>query len=1235
MAWTKKQQRVIEERDRTILVSAAAGSGKTATLVERIYEKVTDPDYPIDITSFLVVTFTKAASAQMKDKLMAKLEEALSIQPESEHLARQNMLLQNADITTIDSFCLNIVKEYFSFLELDPSISIGDPGMMEMLKYDVMTELFDQKYQEMGKSEEPTDFERLLDLFCDGKKDDKLREIIDKIYRQMTSVPDPDRFLQEAKQALCIDTIQDLNQAAWMCGIFSIMHKKAEAAIGFANMCMELCDAPDGPAHYKKQFEADIEKLTAIKQADDYAAMRTAISLKWMPLSRKKFEGDTELLERCKQLRKEYKDDFSAVDCFVQSAEDLLADIKWQRTYLLPLLALTEEFVNLYMAEKKKRKQLEFSDISHMAFRLVCAGYDEDGMALPTEIGKSIAARYEEIYIDEYQDSNYLQEDILTAVSGRYRGDYNMFMVGDVKQSIYRFRMARPEIFVKKYNRFRDDGDEIKIELNHNFRSRAVCLDVINFFFYQLMGEDLGGIAYDEKQALVPGKEFEEAGEGINIAENVELLLADAADKGDLTDEMLEAYQNPDKDTLEGLMIANRIRELTDAETGMYVYDEDREEYRLAQYRDIVILARSLKGYGESVYNALTSQGIPVYLEKTQGYFQAVEIQVILSLLAVVDNSRQDIPLSAVLLSPIGNLDESELTSVCGHVKNKVKDKLCLYEKCEYYVEDCGETEIGKKLARMLGIIGRLKRDKQHLSVSDLIWELLVLTDYYEYAAAMPAGNIRRSNIEMLLEKATEFENGYYKGLFHFLRYVDKLKLIERDEGEASVLGEDANVVRIMSIHKSKGLEFPIVFTAGLGKRFNRMELSDNVMVHPDYYLAAMSMHPEARYKHNTALRSIYAYLEDEEMTAENLRVLYVAMTRAKEKLILTACVSDTGRMYEKYAYLQDADTMLLPYNVRNNAGSYIQQVIACMQRYERLAEDCHVKGKIRTCFYNQETVLCKTEKAEVLRRLELEDIRVLAKDAEPDAFYEKNCESFSYAYPCELLTKLSGKLSVSDIKKMKAFDGETFDISREYELSDEADVQEQMDGEVKTSGGQPYDPDRLTGAERGTIVHKFMELLPFEQLKNCDDIYGFVKCQKEKLRQDQIMDEREISAISVGKITKMLQSKLGCRMIEAASSGTLYKERQFSACVPVSEVYDIDSDEVLIVQGIIDAYFYEDGEVVLMDYKTDVADEETLLGRYKAQLATYAEIIEQLTGDKVKEQIIYSFHLGKEIIVF
>lgn len=1230
MPWTEKQEKVIKERDKTILVSAAAGSGKTATLVERIYQKIVDPEHPVDISSFLVVTFTKAAAAQMKEKLLRKMEAAQEQYPESEHIAKQNMLIQSADITTIDSFCLNIVKEYFSFLNLDPAVGIGDPGMLEMLKYDVMTELFDRKYEQM-QEDGSSEFAYLLELFCDGKKDDNLKAVIDRIYKQMSSVPDPQRFLDEARECLQIASADELNHTAWMQGMFAMLHKKAQAALQLANVCVAICDAPEGPAHYREQIVSDIDKLQAICHADHYTAMKSALEMRWATLSRKKFAGDKALLENCKALRKEYKDEFDIkkLDSFHQTETQILEDMQLLKNYLLPLLSLTEEFVALFMEEKKKRKMLEFSDISHMAYQLVCAGYDEDGCAIPTEIGKTISNRYAEIYIDEYQDSNYLQEDILTAVSGKSRGIYNMFMVGDVKQSIYRFRMARPEIFVKKYNRYQEAGTEIKIELNHNFRSRAVVLQSINYFFYQLMGSDLGGIAYDENQALVPGKTFAQPDGDVKVAENVELLLADVDDTGNLDEEQIRAYGTPDKDMLEGYMIANRIRELMDKQQELCIYDEDAERYRPVQYKDIVILARSLKDYGDILYNALTAQGIPVYLEKSKGYFQAVEIQVIMAMLAVVDNSRQDIPLSAVLLSPIGELDESELAYVCATVRDKVSEKLCLYEICEYYVEDHEESELGEKIRKLLDLIAYLKEQKQHMSVSELIWDLLQKTGYYEYVTAMPAGNIRKSNVDMLLQKAVQFENGYYKGLFHFLRYVDKLKLMEKEEGEASVLSEDADVVRIMSIHKSKGLEYPVVFVAGMGRQFNRMEIKENVQVHPDFYLAAMAMHTKGRYKHNTAIRSIYAALEDEEMMAENLRVLYVAMTRAKEKLIMTASVRGADKLFDKYAYVQDMESMLLPYNIRKNADCYAKQLIACMERYDQLAKRYGVEHAICVDVQNQEKILTSMQPTEIRQRMLLGEICRLAEHAEEAEFYLKNQESFSYEYPHAAMTMCGAKLSISDIKKMKAYDGKGYDINTEFTRPETEEKQETSKERKKPAldGREP-----LSGAERGTIVHKFMELFPFEKVEPETDLPVYIREIKENLQATGIMDARELAAIREDKITKMLQSVLGCRMIEAARLGNLYKERQFSAGIPAAEVYDVAEPDVLVVQGIIDAYFYEDGQAVVMDYKTDAADEETLVGRYKAQLASYAEILERLTGTKVKEQIIYSFHLNKMI---
>lgn len=1223
MEWTKEQQRVIDERDANILVSAAAGSGKTAVLVERILNRVMDKENPRDIDEFLVVTFTNAAAGQMRDKLASKLENALEKNPENEHLMRQMVLVNRADITTIDSFCLRIVKEYFSLLNMDSAFSIGDPGMMELMKNDVLDKLFERKYKEPDEDGEYMCFSSLVDIFCQDRDDDKLKAEILKIYNMASSYPVPEQWLSGAKAALMVDGAEELSGLPWVRKLIELVHCKINDAALLVARALELCKEDGGPDKNYEVSAADEEILNAILAADSYGSMHEAMSnISWTRLKTCKGDAyDGGLVAEYKKLRENYKKMVKSLDFFAQDEEKVVSQIKKMRTYLIPLIDLVSEFTDEYTKLKQSRKIMEFADVEHMAYRLVCAGYDDEGRPVPTDAGRKISEHYNEIFIDEYQDSNYLQEDILCSVSGISRGVYNMFMVGDVKQSIYRFRMARPDLFIDKYNSFKDEGNEIKIELRDNFRSRAVVLDAVNYFFYQLMGEDLGKIQYNKDIALKASKEFpepEDSSVNVNTSSSAEIMIADS----DIPE---DDNENVGKLALEAEMIAGRIRELTDEESGMHVYDEERGEYRKAEFGDIVILARSVKGFGDIVYNTLTSNGIPVYLDDPKGYFDAVEIKVIMSLLSVVDNCRQDIPLAAVLLSPMADINENELALVCDYAAKNLKSAGCLYDKCLCYMEEY-ENDISDKLKRFMEIIETLKRYKLSMSISELIWKALDMTGYYLYASAMPMGSRRKANIDMLLEKADKYEDGYYKGLFNFLRYVEKLKVNEVDFGQANVLGDNENVVRIISMHKSKGLEYPIVFVSGLGRQFNRNDSRENIILHSDYYMSDMVFDNRRRYKSNSFIREAFKALLRNESMAEELRVLYVAMTRAKEKLILTGCESDVNGIMERQRSILKLDSRLLPYGIRQDSKSFMQLIMACMVRYNRDAgnvmTDAEAVIELNVCTYGD--IIAQRVNSAVKKSVDIHSFFKMADEIVKDERYSELAKSFEFEYPYKAYTEIRSKMSISDIKKMKAYDGAGFEVS---------EITFQSERPAAAEGA-------LSGAERGTLVHKFMELIEFSELADTDDYAEYVRSYKAYLYDRNIFDEDEIKAVNDTRIINMLKSDLGQRMIGAAARGELYKEQQFSVGIPASEIHNVadmpetadKADDVVIVQGIIDAFFYEDGELVLMDYKTDRADREELVGRYKAQLDYYAETLERLTGCIVKEKIIYSFYLNEEI---
>ncbi len=1215
---TPGQEKAVKIRDANVLVAAAAGSGKTKVLVDRILGKVLDKDNPANVDDFLVVTFTNAAAAQMRDKIRGKLQEALEKEPENEHLSLQQLLVNRADICTIDSFCLKLVRENFNMLDMDSSFAIGDPGMMELIKSDVMSQLFERLYDE-----EDEGFKLLVDIFGNKNQEEDLKKAVSDIYYKASSYPVPDMWLDGARNSLNIDTVEDIDSLPWIQYYMKVSKAELNDIKLKAEEILDICQLPAGPDKYVTAVSGDLEIIDHLIAAGTYEELYQRIPTKWPNLTSCRGDAyDKELIDKAQKIRNDYKKAVKEKIAPGKSSLQLMEELRAIATYLVPLIDLTKAFMQEYMQEKKNRRMLEFSDIEHMAHSLVCQGYTERRTPIPTKLAKSISEGIKEIYIDEYQDSNYLQEDILTCVSGNHRGEPNMFMVGDVKQSIYRFRMARPDLFIGKYNFFAEEGKNVKILLNNNFRSRAEVLLPINYFFYQLMGEDLGDIIYDEAVSLIPTMDFPEPEEAIasRISHNTEIMLLNLEEGEEQTGTEDEDLENMKNLELEAHMMAGRIRELVDPDKGMYVYDEDLKDYRRASYKDIVILTRSMKGVGEQFYNVLNSYGIPVYVSDPKGYFDAVEVRVIMSLLSVVDNSKQDIPLAAALLSPIAHINESELARVCDYAKLNKLDYL--YDKCQLYILD-NEDAISAKLSTFFDMVDKLKAMKNKASISQLIWEALDMTGYYTYVSAMPMGHRRKANMDMLLEKADAYEDGYYKGLFNFLRYVDKLKTNQVDFGEAAVVSDDEDVVRIMTMHASKGLEYPIVFVSALGKQFNKSDYSDNLIINSDYYLAMKYMNRNKRYAKESFIRDAFKEINKAEGMAEELRVLYVALTRAKEKLIITGHTKKYTSLMEKLSSLNNAGEVLLPYSTRKKAQTFIELIMAAMVRFEQLGGTYQVEDKLTMEVIDREKLLAGLVKGQVDATFDVDQLMDKLDANVDESTLQLIKDSFGYIYPYEKLSQVKSKMSVSDIKKQKAYNGAGYDDSEfEYKAVERESFAD--------------DSSNLNGAMRGTIVHKCMELIDFASLEGVKNLYQFAVDHKKSLKDRGIFDDTELRAINCRKIEKMLKSDLGQRMIKAAVRGALFKEQQFSIGFPADQIYDLAEleaiDDTIIVQGIVDGYFVEDGEIVVMDYKTDACDEETLIGRYKAQLDYYAQTLSKLRALPVKEKIMYSFKMEKEV---
>ncbi|SKC07443.1 DNA helicase/exodeoxyribonuclease V, subunit A [Lachnospiraceae bacterium] len=1170
MNFTEDQTKVIEHRGKNILVAAAAGSGKTAVLVERIIQRLLDPEKPVDIDRLLVVTFTNAAAAEMRERIGKRLEKAQEEDPDNEQIEKQLNLLHASHIMTIDSFCRQVIRDNFDRIDLDPSFRIGDETEMALLRDDAVNETLDEAYEE--KRQEFLDF---LEQ-CSVKKDDQdIRKAVLDLFNAAGSRVDPEGWLQALADPYIEAETKPIEEQRWSGAAADLAHIVCGEVLDMMKRAEAICEEADGPYIYLDNVHQDMDAVEAVMAAKDYSSIRGAVqNLSYGRLSSKKDENiNPDLREQVKNMRKTWKDRMTGLGekLFSRSAEDAVDELISCRQNVQELSRLTLAFSAKFMEKKQRSNILDFSDLEHYALKI-----------LMTPASDAYREYFEEIMTDEYQDSNNVQEAILTSIAR----ENNYFCVGDVKQSIYSFRLAEPGIFIDRSERCKTDEKSEEIVLSKNFRSRKSVLDSVNTVFRDIMHSNVGNVEYDKDAELYYGASYSD-----DTREHTsELMLIRYDTNDDIGRQELEARET-----------AVRIKKLV----GEFdVQNRDTKEVRKAGYGDIVILLRSMSGGLDEIYRkALTDAGIPVSLESRSGYFQTEEIRTIISYITIIDNPRQDIPLAAVMGSVIGGFSPAEMAEI----------RLCSPEGSFY---DCvcaaaGEiededgqkasAELSEKAQRFLKDLRYYRAQVPHTPIHELLRMMIRDTGFGLYAAAK--GGMASANLELLISRAADYEKTSYRGLFRFVRYIEKIRKNDIEMGEASEQDQE-NAVRIMTIHKSKGLEFPIVFIGNLTHEFNFSDSRNDIITDKDLGIGMNFTDPSLRLKHSSVLKDTIAVRKKISAIGEELRVFYVAMTRAQEKLIMTAAVKDTEK------WLGEAGKGM------SGTSSYLDFLQCAKDSF--LEDGTIVINEISLESAVEEEV---TEQTERLERMALYKTLDTAEIFD-DEIHKKMLRSAGWKYAHEDTFAVPVKVSVSQLKKRAMEEGEIPAKELFPEVDDEAE---------KSEADLEQERERMAAAaELGTAYHKAFELFPLSEKPDEDGVKKYLnRLMKEKrFSVESRRKMREIDFVEFGR------SELAERMRIADEEQKLFREQPFLIGRPASELDpDFPSDEMIQIQGIIDAFFEEEKGLVLVDYKTDrVSDEEILIDRYREQLRLYAEALEQLTGKKVVEKLIYSVSLRRVI---
>ena len=1238
--WTPAQKSAIDTRDCNVLVSGAAGSGKTAVLVERIISMITDPDKNIDIDRLVVVTFTKAAAAQMKDKIRKALDSMLDENPGDVNLLRQITLLNNAQITTIDSFCLWIIRNHFPEVNLDPGFRIMDEGEKKLIENDVLEDVLEEFYAEADE-----EFFNLVDAFGMGRDDSGLVSIIDKIYRFSRSNPWIDEWFDECMLVYDDETYD--NPA-----IKELYDSIKNALLDYRdkyNRLVDICSEPAGPAAYTGALQSDLLGINEMINSQDFGELGRKIrTFSFEALSRKKDAGaDPDIKEYVKGQRKLFKDYIGRLNdkIFLKEDDGIFEDMQGAGIQIRTLLKVAKVYAKRVSEVKREKGIIDFNDMEHLALSILVK--KEDGKLVYTETADKLANRFEEILIDEYQDSNQLQEVILNAVSKtRLSGENNnIYMVGDVKQSIYKFRLACPELFIEKYDTYGETGDNVRIELQKNFRSRENVLECANDVFSHIMNKNFSGIGYDETVRLnagFPYPEYSDSNYGDEANKSTDVILISSENEEEATTRELEA---------------DRLAKLIEGivSSGVNVYDADENIYRPAEYRDIVILTRSVTGWADTFADALMDRGIPAYTDSSTGYFSVREIQVILSMLTIVDNPVQEISLAAAMMSYFGGFTAAELGMVRKlgreHADKNTHNNLYEHLKAVAVLggaDNIQETDVKQLSGKCALFLAKLTEYRDKSSVEplyDLCWEMIYDSGYYDYVGTMPAGAQRQANLNVLLERAAGYGKSSYSGLFNFLRYIERLKKFDEDFAEGAASLDNENLVRIMSIHKSKGLEFPIVILAGAHKSINFMDATAPVLVDQNLGIAVDYVDLERRTKTPTIIKGAMARRIVRESIAEEERLLYVAMTRAREKLIITGVVKDADKTLDKYRAKSEelATDGTLSYADSENIKNYLDMIMpVCLMDSDKL------KGSFKVMVDAVEDSEADADETgnsfEIGNVTDIDAVKAgEALDGNNEAGYPSLDELPEYVPADNASGRM--KLTVSQLKAMQAEDNseenaymddsvkEAFEKEAyDEQAADNGNRDGQTDSETIAEPSNSIIPKFISGEEvqlaaneRGSAYHRVMECLDYSVSVNLDG----VKADINRMLETGKMNELQVKSVNPWDINTFVQSDTGRRVANAVNCGSVRREQPF--------VFEYEGQ---LIQGIIDLYFEEDGEFVLVDYKTDrvmkgEAGEKELVRRYAIQLDYYAKALTQLTGKKVKEKIIYSFALGKGLSVY